>query len=85
MKVTHHCYPTGKEIKQNVVCALKKGVTNWFVEKLDSERLEEQMAQRKPLSGAEYQALLDKMTDLLIDINAHLESGSRYYNALFDR
>ena len=31
MKVSHHCYPQVKDIKMEIVYALKKGVTAWYV------------------------------------------------------
>ena len=51
----------------------------------DLERLEERMLQRQPLKGSEYRAILSEIINILIEINAHLESGNRYYNALFER
>lgn len=85
MKVTATCYPPGLEMRQEVVGAIKKSITSWVLDKLDTESLEERLVQREPLSGAEYRALLNKINDILIDINAHLETCSRHYNALFER
>ena len=56
-----------------------------FSKKLDSEKLEAQLLRKERSSGAEYRAILVKLNGMLIDINAHLESGHRYYNSLFEK
>ena len=53
--------------------------------KLDAEGMEAKLDSRVPLSGQEYREILQKMNDLLIDTNAHLESGNRHYNYLFEK
>ena len=58
---------------------------NRFTAKLDTETMEAQLLRSERLSGAEYRAILNKLNDMLIDINAHLESGNRYYNSLFEK
>ena len=52
---------------------------------MDTEPLEAQFMSQERLQGSEYRAILTKMNDMLIDINAHLESGHRYYNSLFEK
>lgn len=85
MKVSATCYPPAIEVKTEVVQAIKKSVSSWFMKKLDSESLEEKLVRREPLCGQEYRQVLNKINDMLIDINAHLESCTRYYNTLFER
>ena len=53
--------------------------------KLDADGMEDKLDSRVPLSGKEYREILEKLNDLLIDVNAHLESGNRYYNFLFEK
>ena len=66
-------------------CFFQKNIINRFTEKLDTEPLEAQFMSQERLQGSEYRAILTKMNDMLIDINAHLESGHRYYNSLFEK
>ena len=63
----------------------KKNNINRFSEKLDTGPLEAQFMSQERLQGSEYRAILTKLNDMLIDINAHLESGHRYYNSLFEK
>ena len=53
--------------------------------KLDADGMEDKLDSRVPLSGKGYREILEKLNDLLIDVNAHLESGNRYYNFLFEK
>ena len=53
--------------------------------KLDADGMEDKLDSRVPLSGKDYREILEKLNDLLIDVNAHLESGNRYYNFLFEK
>lgn len=55
------------------------------MKRLDPENLEEELGGRHPLPGGKYRAILHKLTDLLIDISAHLDIGKRHYNALFEK
>ena len=56
-----------------------------FMTKLDADGMEDKLDSRVPLSGKDYREILEKLNDLLIDVNAHLESGNRYYNFLFEK
>ena len=85
MKVTATCYPIGTEVKQEVASAIKKSVHLWLERKLEAVTLDQLMAQREALNGSQFRRILHEINNLLIDINAHLESGNRYYNALFER
>ena len=85
MKVTASCYPPGIMVKQEVINAIRKGLISWFNSTLDSESLEPLLMRKECLNGAECREILDKVNTMLIDINAHLESGTRHYNALFEK
>lgn len=55
------------------------------MEHLDIPSLEPLLEQSQPLSGSEFRNILLKIANLLIEVNAHLESGNRSYNSIFDR
>ena len=55
------------------------------MKKLDVESLEELLERQEPLNGREFRSILHKITEVLIDTNAHLDSGTRSYQNLFEK
>ena len=56
-----------------------------FMKKLDVESLEELLERQEPLNGKEFRSILHKITEVLIDTNAHLDCGTRSYQNLFEK
>ena len=73
------------QIHTKLVLFYSSCLSSRFMTKLDAEGMEAKLDSRVPLSGQEYREILQKMNDLLIDTNAHLESGNRHYNYLFEK
>ena len=55
------------------------------MKKLDVESFEDLLERQEPLNGKEFRIIIDKITVILIDCNAHLETGNRHYNAVFEK